>query len=727
MVGVRSNPPQTMPTDEYQRSLLISPSFKRVDDSVLELISQIFSSDDRRAINGFHFLAHFLRLAQIVQLSLFPDCDVAVISVQSVWMLCTSNTYAWPFSYEATSKYLRLLCALGLFSKPARRKSDPVTYHFPLRSYTAPESTSAALQSLRTSRNGKVRNALALKRLSSEEPKQNRSISTKIAASTNCELIQRLQMAAIAVRDALQKNGVMVPTTALQQITAALSHTLLSESRFLLDTKAVSFQAECASERGHRVESAIESLEAQLSSYENEPDETMESATCSQNLLSAQQKVDSVANSHTEFSISNNNLYLKETECITELNGSAQSESAINAKGKQKVDSLSEKDFLGAEHLCHDASELSYLFEHDDSSVGHYTTLLRENHHATRLAVIDAWMRSKWPDPGYKRKRLGGGWVTQEYKVYCSGTLPPAEFRAWAETDYSYRQIKMVLDAIDHYQQTTFRRSERPLPSEVIVAAEAIADSSFWEYVTAQDLERRGYLYVDVEGDLVSITKYKQLRLRVIDQLSQDVQDLEKGLTISPSCLLHGLEHMELEHLESLREAEVIAYLTWIQPQVCLPQKLSPSCQLPQELADDIGCLEAVLDPTDYQIGVYVIPLTRRPVIGVCCTYDRTQQWFMKKPGDVHAFLSACQSSMETKNREDDPHSTSSSEVRAERQEAKHQERDTRQAQADKVIDDLRVGLSTAQRDENGKLTAQLQQQFLEAYSTREAVYKATR
>lgn len=80
---------------------------------------------------------------------------------------------------------------------------------------------------------------------------------------------------------------------------------------------------------------------------------------------------------------------------------------------------------------------------------------------------------------------------------------------------------------------------------------------------------------------------------------------------------------------------------------------------------------------------------------------------------------------------EDDPHYTPSPEAKAQRRrekiEAKRRERDEKRAQADKIVDELRTALYTAQRNENDELAAQLQQQFLEAHNQREQVYRETR
>ena len=119
----------------------------RIHPSVLRLVKQLFAESQ---VDGILFLWHFLQLAQTMQLSL-PDsavCDVAIISVQSVWDLCTNPNYHWPHSYDTTSKYFRLLCAIGVFIKPRVGRKQNIQYHFPLREYRMPGNAFQKLDEL---------------------------------------------------------------------------------------------------------------------------------------------------------------------------------------------------------------------------------------------------------------------------------------------------------------------------------------------------------------------------------------------------------------------------------------------------------------------------------------------------------------------------------------------------------------------------------------------------
>lgn len=640
VVAESSNSHEVIPhRDEYQK---VCSSFERVDASVLLVISQVFSStSDRRAINGFFFLAHFLRLARLMQLALFPDCDVAVISMKSVQDLCTNDDYAWPFSYEATSKYLRLLCAIGVFYKPRQKRRDPVIYQFPLRPYRAPAGTDAALAQLRSTRNKKVSKSLALQRTLASAEHEKKSTRGQGQVVDSSQFDQRLQIAAIAVRDALAGQGIDVPAHALQQITAALSQVLLPKRSSTSQAKSGKIGD------SQIVESATLPQIAGPISCTGPDGNTAESAISPQNLLVSQKIADSAVSAPTEFNISNSNLSLKDKE-NTEFNGIAPASESAIADGKQgsadsevvgeQEESLSSP--LDAVQIQHDAADLSFLFEKNDSSVGHYTTLLREDPHAVRLAVIDTWMRSLWPDRGYKRMKLGGGWATKQYKAYRAGMVPEPSVLAWAQTDYSYRQIKMALEAIDRFQQKTLRSASRPLPSEVIMPAEDIADPSFWLFGAAQDLLARGYPYVDVEGDLVPASRYEQMRMQVVLEWSQE------GAEPDLSCPLvsDGLEEArKAETFIQMRE-EVEAYLTWIQPQVCLPQQVSRECRLPDQLVVDIERIKALLSPSEYEVQPLIIPLTGHLVISVQGIRDSEQSWILSGPEDAQSFIAACES-----------------------------------------------------------------------------------
>lgn len=119
----------------------------RIHPSVLRLVEQLFAGSQ---VDGILFLWHFLQLAQTMQLSL-PDsgvCNVAIISVQSVWDLCRNPNYHWPHSYDTTSKYFRLLCAIGVFIKPKVGRKENIQYHFPLREYCMPENAFQKLDEL---------------------------------------------------------------------------------------------------------------------------------------------------------------------------------------------------------------------------------------------------------------------------------------------------------------------------------------------------------------------------------------------------------------------------------------------------------------------------------------------------------------------------------------------------------------------------------------------------
>lgn len=132
----------TCTNDEYKAALAISPQFEFVHPSVFWTVTQIFASsrDGRVKKSGCMFLAHFLRLASIKQMTLphIGTCDVAVITIPTIYLLCTDPKYGWPWCYDTTTKYLSLLVAAGIFSKPLQKRGQGVVYHFPLAAYTMP-------------------------------------------------------------------------------------------------------------------------------------------------------------------------------------------------------------------------------------------------------------------------------------------------------------------------------------------------------------------------------------------------------------------------------------------------------------------------------------------------------------------------------------------------------------------------------------------------------------
>lgn len=120
---------------------------------------------------------------------------------------------------------------------------------------------------------------------------------------------------------------------------------------------------------------------------------------------------------------------------------------------------------------------------------------------------------------------------------------------------------------------------------------------------------------------------------------------MEPGGRVS-ECLsrllpLSGQEHAKQEERGLIREVE--AYLSWIQPQVCQPEPVSPSCPLPEPLVEDIEQVKARLDPSLYEVQPLIIPLTGHLLISVKAIGDPLQRWLLEGPEDTQAFIAACE------------------------------------------------------------------------------------
>ncbi|MGH2638943.1 MAG: hypothetical protein ACRDF4_06645, partial [Rhabdochlamydiaceae bacterium] len=109
----------------------------RVHDSLLWVTCNIFaSSRDRRVKRGgILFLAHLLRMSEIIQLSLFPGTevgDVARIVIPNILKLCRKRQEnGWGWCYDTTLKYLHLLIAASVL---VTHPHEPGIYYLPFGS-----------------------------------------------------------------------------------------------------------------------------------------------------------------------------------------------------------------------------------------------------------------------------------------------------------------------------------------------------------------------------------------------------------------------------------------------------------------------------------------------------------------------------------------------------------------------------------------------------------------
>lgn len=219
---------------------------------------------------------------------------------------------------------------------------------------------------------------------------------------------------------------------------------------------------------------------------------------------------------------------------------------------------------LSEEEIRYQAQLLSYRFDHSDESIGLYTTRLREDPWILRISIIDALVRGRFPDPGYKPQHLRGGWVSKCYKAYRTGKKEiPAEVLAWAQTSYSYDDIEDVLDEVSTWQNSNSSKLTRPFPDEVIIDSLSLRD--FWKEDAAYGLERRGIFYVDMNGELLLCKKYEEYRFNALSFLQEEGE----SLVLSPET-----------------EYEVQNYLQWVQLWADSSQIGEGSDQINQEVQD---------------------------------------------------------------------------------------------------------------------------------------------
>ncbi|WP_244422441.1 hypothetical protein [Ktedonobacter racemifer] len=130
--------PPSEHTRAHETPVCAQASLDQVPTPLLVRVQQLFGFPrDRRCLNGREFLAHWLRVATLERIRLAPREDpqtVVVLKVQSIRTLCTSPSYAWPWCYDTTTKYLSVLQAASLLFKVKQPRGMGACYYFPLTS-----------------------------------------------------------------------------------------------------------------------------------------------------------------------------------------------------------------------------------------------------------------------------------------------------------------------------------------------------------------------------------------------------------------------------------------------------------------------------------------------------------------------------------------------------------------------------------------------------------------
>jgi hypothetical protein len=257
------------------------------------------------------------------------------------------------------------------------------------------------------------------------------------------------------------------------------------------------------------------------------------------------------------------------------------------------------------------AELLSDLFERNGSRVAHYRKLLQLPR-MLDLAIIDGILRSVFPDLRCKPDRLGGAWVTQQFRAYRTGKRVEEEVLAWADTPYSYAAIRTILEEAARRQDGQLGQTRRrPLPEEVIVDSSQLRD--FWLDGGAWGLqgERHG---VDLDGELLSCEQYEQARLQALKQV---LSDPAGSTELSPDIAY-----------------EIASYHEWLTSPLL--------ANLPRKLLPFLEKLEQVLDQERFLLDVKIELLEdgrRRRVITVQERFEPMQGWLLHTGEDVDAFL----------------------------------------------------------------------------------------
>ena len=556
---------QTPRRDEFQEALSLCPHVARVDDSVLWVVSKIFDSarDRRVKKGGYLFLAYFLRLSTIDQLSLFPGtekCDVAVVQVRRVIDLCKLPKDQWPWCYESTLKYLDLLVAAGVFERHHLGRGRGQAIHFPLRPYMLiPEGAEKRLSAMSTKR-ARVSASAAFTRVVQHCHTQPGSdvASPSSLQSSPCVpdfVAQEVEKSVLALVAALHNLRDSTGYEA-QELQLLKQHLYQHTVRILHETKkGDSFEQDSVPSVGSR--STHTSLAGDSSAANRR--------VKAKNLTLASHPVDS-SSSLIESSLIHTHPLQGNDESLNEDGGTSFVDSALTVDSlRTRCTWLIEFNSGGRDAVRETAQLLSEYFSGDETWARHYAKMLRANCGALHLAIVDALVRSSFPDPGHKPDQLGGGWITKRYKAYRGGEAPVPEIEAWAESPYDYVTIAKVLDTI---AGVVPRDLGRPTPQDVVVQGEQLRD--FWREDAALGLESRGISFVEVDGEVLLCAEYQHLR----------------------ACALREeLSHSSLANSEISYETET--YLEWTRMQI--PQQTDPQ-EVPSWIPRSLARLEAIVD-----------------------------------------------------------------------------------------------------------------------------------
>lgn len=641
----------------------ICPLIGQVHQSTLWVLAKIFAGDRDRRVKrgGILFAAYLLLHASLVQRSLFEGTevgDVARICIPNVLKLCRAED--WPWCYDTTLKYLRLLVTAGVL---LTRPGEPGIYYLPLCAYVLlPEHAHGQLEKLATRRT-KVSRSGAFKRTTIhcavlDEPQ----IVDSPAGDPDVLLIDEGEMQRLvqSVCSTLQnaQDITLQPATIAQitRIVARHAPRVLKkrDGRFLVRSKeeAAALLNTPRSTTGSEIVDSFRTKESTILEHltiqsdsrkqENLPSGpgskrigTLESTTCASNLPVAPKMVDSsdVALSDSLLTITNNN---SSSEYISENDAAGPAEeSTILTPQQAMVDSPNPvrgllhpltTDFTPAAMLAWRfpaaerseqlppgikepdalAALLSYRFERNDSRLLHYRKLLADPR-TLDLAVIDGIVRSAFPDLRHHQDHLRGAWVTKQFRAYRAGLQVESTILAWANTTYSYAAIQTILEESARWQAAQLgHMRHRPLPEELIVDSSLLRD--FWLNGGAWSLQG-DWQGVDLDGELLTCEQYEQTRLR---SLEQGLADAVASPELPPDM-----------------EYEISTYHEWlVSPLLAHP---------PRKLLPFLHTLEQVLDQERFLLDMKIVleeDGRGRWVITVQERSESTQTWTLLRNGE---------------------------------------------------------------------------------------------
>lgn len=505
---VSINSAQTLPQEELEQAQLLSDLIRRVDRSTLYVVRKIFADGQDRRVKrgGLLFLACLLRMSIVVQITLWDGteiCDAARIDIPNVYKLWEKRKVTgWKWCYDTTSKYLKLLVAAGVLitaeqvteEKRRTKKGERGVYYLPLGNYAfRPEYAKGQLEKLATKR-PKVSKSMAFRRTAEHTSVEALMATLGPEKSFNEEAAQALIEDVIQT---LQKSG--------KKFTPVERIGLL---RVLVEHAPRVYNGE---------EKHLFTVETgRLEHTENEPGGVPAfriKDTTHQNGKDKAAQTPITVPAHPVPSFSQENMLVWR----------------FSFEERQGI-----REEIQSEELVLPAL-LTLFFEQNGSRLDHYKKLLEEQQHQVLdLAIIDSLIRSEFPDRPPRdgiKKPLGGGWVTKKKDDFLAGEQPLKEVVAWASTPYTYEEIWLL------FHWAAQRQSTRPLPEELIVDHEEVADllrqndhihcltqdgedsaaqhESDWEYSVAETLEAKGYLCVDIGNDLTPCQSYQNWLLNI--------------------------------------------------------------------------------------------------------------------------------------------------------------------------------------------------------------------